>query len=97
MGSGRKNKSTEPLFTALDESSLLDVKSGAWTWPAVLISSLAFTLGHTSSNGWQLLPTACLFPVMGKKGGSSSCIVAHGTTNLVLAIFVFMTGQWGFW
>lgn len=94
----RKNKSTEPLLTALDESSLLDVKSRAWTWPAVLISSLAFTLGHTSSEwvaafAYSLL-ISCLWV---KRGDLLSCIVAHGTTNLVLAVFVFMTGQWGFW
>lgn len=94
----RKNKSPDPLLSALDESSLLDVKSGAWTWPAVLISSVAFTLGHTSSEWVAAFAYSLLISWLWvKRGDLLACIVAHGTTNLVLAIFVFMTGQWGFW
>ena len=94
----RRNKSPEPLLIALDESSLLDVKSGAWTWPAVFISSLAFTLGHTSSEWVAAFAYSLLISWLWvKRGDLLSCIVAHGTTNLILAIFVFMTGQWGFW
>ena len=94
----RKNKSRQPLLTALDESSLLDVKSGTWTWPAVLISSFAFTLGHTSPEWLAAFAYSLLISWLWvKRGDLLSCIVAHGTTNLVLALFVFSTGQWGFW
>lgn len=94
----RKNKSRAPLLKALDEYSLFDVKNGAWTWPAVLISSIAFTLGHTTSEWVAAFAYSLLISWLWvKRGDILSCIVAHGTTNLILAVFVFLTGQWGFW
>lgn len=94
----RKNKTAEPLLKTLDASSLLDVKNGEWTWPAVFISSLAFTLGHHSSEWVAAFAYSLLISWLWvKRGDLLACIVAHGTTNLVLAFFVFKTGQWGFW
>ena len=94
----RKNKTRDPLVAALDDSSIFDVKSGAWTWPAVLISSLAFTLGHTSPEWVAAFAYSLLISWLWvKRGDLLSCIVAHGTTNLILAVFVFITGQWWFW
>ncbi len=94
----REKKEDEPLLTALDQSSLFDVKNGAWTLPAIFISSIAFTLGHNTSEWVAAFAYSLLMSwlwVMRKD--LLSCIVAHGVTNLVLALFVFSTGSWGFW
>jgi len=94
----RKNRSRDPLLTALDDATIFDVKAGAWTWPAVIISSLVFTLGHTRPEWVAAFAYSLLISWLWiKRGDLLSCIVAHGTTNLILALFVFMTGQWGFW
>ncbi|MFO7885433.1 MAG: CPBP family glutamic-type intramembrane protease [Desulfobacteraceae bacterium] len=94
----RKNKEKDALLKALDEASVFDVKRGDWTWPAVLISSLAFTLGHTVVEWAAAFCYSLLISwVWVKRGDLLSCMVAHGTTNIVLALFVFMTGMWGFW
>jgi len=36
----------EPLHTTLDTRSVNDVAPGAWSWPVVVLSTLAFTSGH---------------------------------------------------
>lgn len=94
----RKRRVAAPLIEALDESTLFDVKNGDWTPYAVLISSIAFTLGHNpvewvAAFGYSLLMSWLWI----MRGDLISCIVAHATTNLVLAVFVFVTGKWGFW
>jgi membrane protease YdiL (CAAX protease family) len=94
----RKAGTPEPMQTTLDKSNLLSVKDGAWTWPAILISSMAFTLGHTSPEWAAAFAYSLLISWLWvKRGDLLSCIVAHGTTNIVLAVFVYGTGQWGFW
>ena len=42
----RKNKDEAPLQTALEERTVNDVLPGAWSWAAVIISTVAFTSGH---------------------------------------------------
>ena len=94
----RKARKSEPLLTALDEKSLFDVKNGEWTVSAVLISSVAFTLGHNPAEWVAAFSYSLLMSWLWiLRGDLLTCIVAHGTTNLVLAIFVFSTGLWGFW
>ncbi|MBF0468887.1 MAG: CPBP family intramembrane metalloprotease [Desulfamplus sp.] len=95
---GRKNKVAEPLMEALDRSSLFDVKNGEWTVAAILISSIAFTLGHNTVEWLAAFAYSLLISWLWiKRGDLLSCIVAHGTTNFALALFVFNTGSWGFW
>jgi len=95
---GRKRKVAEPLSEALDKSSIFDVKNGEWTVLAVLISSVAFTLGHNSVEWVAAFAYSLLISWLWiRRGDLLSCIVAHGTTNLTLALFVFNTGRWGFW
>lgn len=95
---GRRRKMAEPLLEALDKSSLFDVKNGDWTLPAILLSSLAFTLGHNPVEWVAAFAYSLLMSWLWiRRGDLLSCIVAHGTTNLALALFVFYTGKWGFW
>ena len=94
----RKNRSKDALTIAMDERSVNDVKPGAWSWAAVIISTLAFTAGHTmpewpASIAYGLL-TAGLYIL---RKDLLSCIVAHGVTNITLALYVFYTGKWYLW
>jgi hypothetical protein len=70
---------------------------GEWDWKALLIVSVAFAFVHgnwgLTAIVWALLVGLLL--VYTKSLGA--CIVAHGTTNLLLAICVLHTHDWSFW
>lgn len=94
----RKNKITNPLGHALDNSNIGDIRPGAWSGAAILISTLAFTIGHTAIEwpaaiAYGLL--ICLLWIIRKD--LISCITAHATTNLLLGLYVYQTSHWGFW
>jgi len=94
----RRADAPNPFETAFDRSCLNDLAPGAWSLWAVLISSVAFALGHRldewlAAFAYSLLMAA----VMIVRKDLLSCIVAHGTTNLVLAVYVKTTGQYGYW
>ena len=77
-----------PNFTA--------VRLGAFTWPSFLISAALFGTEH---NLWLAGITAGLLYnlLLYKTRSIWMCIIAHGITNLMLGIYVLMTGEWAFW
>jgi len=86
------------LDKMLDHDSVGDVAPGAWSIMAVAISTLAFTVGHTTPE-W---PAAIAYSLLMSflwiiRKDLLSCMVAHGVTNLTLALFVYYSGYWGFW
>jgi len=94
----RKSKARDAFGTALDERSVNDAQPGAWSWAAVVVSTIVFTLGHTTpewpaSIAYGLL-MAGLYIL---RKDLLSCIVAHGVTNIGLAIYVYQTGKWYLW
>ncbi len=94
----RKRKNTEPLLTALDEQSVNDITPGAWSWAAIIISSLVFASGHlmyewVAAIGYSFL----LSHLWILRKDLISCIVAHGTTNIMLGFYVFTSGNWQYW
>ncbi|TNJ38868.1 CPBP family intramembrane metalloprotease [Chlorobaculum thiosulfatiphilum] len=94
----RKSKATDALSIAMDRRSVNDVQPGAWSWAAIIVSTLVFTLGHTTpewpaSIAYGLL-MAGLYIL---RRDLLSCIVAHGVTNIALAIYVYQTGKWYLW
>ena len=87
-----------PLNETLDRNSINDVDPGAWSLAAIGVSTIAFTLGHLPVE-W---PAAVAYSILISflwiiRKDLLSCMVAHGTTNLGLAVYVYFTGQWGFW
>jgi membrane protease YdiL (CAAX protease family) len=94
----RKMNEEQPLQVALDERTINDVRPGDWTWPAVLISTLVFAAGHQAYEwpaavGYGLLMAGLLI----LRKDLLSCIVAHGTTNICLALYVVKTDSWYLW
>lgn len=95
---GKAHKEDEPLAIALDEKSVNDVQPGAWSWMAVIISTIAFASGHHMYE-W---PAAICFGLLMSvlwivRKDLISCIVAHGVANIVLAIYVLQTDSWYLW
>lgn len=94
----RKQGDSNALLTSLDDRSINDVAPGEWTWAAVLLSTIAFTAGHTLPE-WPAsiaygLGMAWLWI---RRKDLIACIVAHATTNIALAFYVYFTGHWHFW
>lgn len=95
---GKKQKEDEPLAIALDEKTVNDVKPGAWSWMAVIVSTAAFASGHHIYE-W---PAAICFGLLMSmlwifRKDLISCIVAHSVANIVLAIYVLQTDSWYLW
>lgn len=95
----RKNKTMmSALHETLDNHHINSVRPGAWNLMAIGISTIAFTAGHLPAEwlaaaAYNIL--MCLLWIMRKD--LLSCMVAHGTTNLILALYVYYTGHWGLW
>lgn len=94
----QNNKIASPLNEALDNNSINNVKPGAWSIMAIGISTLAFTAGHLPSEWPAAVAYSILISILWIiRKDLLSCMIAHGTTNLTLALYVYFTGQWGFW
>ena len=94
----RREGAKDALLAALDGRSLLDVEAGAWSPWAATISTAAFTLGHDFVE-WPACVAYGLLMIWlwAVRRDLLSCIVAHGVTNVALAVFVGVTGRWQFW
>jgi CAAX prenyl protease-like protein len=68
----------------------------AWTWPALLLSSLAFGALHAH---WVIgtLAGLALAMVLLRRGRLSDAIVAHALTNAGIAVAVLGFGRWDLW
>jgi uncharacterized protein len=94
----RRAGSSDPLAEALHRRSPLEVAPGAWTPAAVLISSVAFAAGHLPGEWPAALAYGLLMAALWIfRGDLLSCVVAHGTTNVTLALWIRSTGLWGLW
>lgn len=94
----RKKQVEDPLHRALDEHSVNTVAPGAWSWAAVLISTLAFTSGHATPEWPAAVAYGLLMALLWvKRKDLLACIVAHAVTNIALAWFVYATGSWQYW
>ena len=66
------------------------------TWIAIVASSLAFGLLHERWLAGTL--AGMLYAHAAIRGGQlSSAVVSHATTNLLITVYVGVTGQWDQW
>lgn len=94
----RKKSMNEPLQATLDEKSVNDVEPGAWSWAALVFSTIAFTSGHHLQEWLAALAFSSLMSLLWIiRKDLISCIVAHSITNISLAFYVFTTGKWNLW
>lgn len=97
-GEQRKKDKGKAFDRALNDQSINNFKPGAWSTSALLVSTIAFTLGHQI----QEWPAAFLYGILMvflwiTRKDLISCIVAHGTTNFALGLYVYFTNQWELW
>jgi hypothetical protein len=94
----RKKTINNYLLKVLDESNISAVRPGAWSVPAVVISSIVFAAGHTIPEWPAALAYGLLISILWiVRKDLFSCIIAHATTNLALALYVYFTGHWELW
>lgn len=95
----RKNTQiSSPLGQMLDHDTIADVPPGAWSVMAIVISTLAFAAGHLPSEWPAAVAYSVLISILWiMRKDLLSCMVAHGITNLALGIYVYFSGNWGFW
>jgi len=94
----KKNQTDSPLNEILDHNSVNDIKPGAWSVAAIGISTIAFTAGHMPVEWLAAVAYSILISILWIiRKDLLSCIIAHGTTNFTLGLYVYFTGQWGLW
>lgn len=84
------------LLRRLISADFSAVSYRRWSWPAVLISSLAFALVHQA---WiAAFFAGCLYAyAQYRRGLLSDAILAHAVTNALIAVQVLLGGQWSLW
>jgi CAAX prenyl protease-like protein len=70
---------------------------GRLTWPALLVSSIAF--GALHGNRWIAGTVAGLLYAfaVARRGKLGDAVIAHATTNAMLAAYVLVYNQWQLW
>jgi exosortase E/protease (VPEID-CTERM system) len=69
---------------------------GAFSWPSFLISSALFGLLHDRWLAGTL--TGMLFGLaLYRRGKLADAVLAHATTNALIAAWVLMSGDWSLW
>lgn len=94
----RREGAPQPLSVALDRRSVHDIRPGAWTGLAVVLSAGAFALGHSPVHWAAAFAYGLLMAGLWiLRRDLVAPIVAHAVTNLVLYVYVFYSGSWGLW
>jgi CAAX prenyl protease-like protein len=85
------------LIRRLISSNFDSIAPGAFMWLPALISSVAFGLMHgdrwIAGTAAGLLYAAALL----WRGRIGDAVLAHATTNALLAAWVLFGGHWQFW
>ncbi len=98
MARKRKEKEHDPFVVVMEKESVYDVPPGAWTFAAVIISTVAFTMGHNPSEWLACIAFSLIMVFLWVvRKDLLSCIVAHAVTNITLAFYIKSTGKWGLW
>jgi hypothetical protein len=94
----RRAGSKDPIGDALHDHSVHELAPGAWTPAAVAVSTLAFAAGHAPGEWPAAIAYGLLMAALWiARKDLLSCVVAHGVTNLTLALWVRQTGNWTLW
>jgi len=73
------------------------IKIGTWAWAPFLGVTVGFSLVH--GNWWltSIVWALMIGVLLVKTRSLGACIIAHATTNLLLAAYVVDSHQWFFW
>jgi CAAX prenyl protease-like protein len=66
-------------------------------WPALVLTSLLFGLSHGAMWPEGMLAGLVYGGLAIRTGRLGECVLAHATTNALLAALVLIAGQWQYW
>lgn len=84
------------LIRYIDKPDFLSVQVGRFSLSAFVISTVLFGLEHNMIAA-GIMAGAAYNLLLYRSRSVTQCIVAHATTNLLLGVYVIMTGSWNFW
>jgi hypothetical protein len=74
------------------------VPFGTFSWLSFGVVTVAFGLSHSTADWPAAFLTGALYNFIAYRTKSlTSCVLAHGLTNLALGLWIMATRQWGFW
>lgn len=86
------------LLRYLIDEKFNNVVFGKFSWLSFSGVTVAFTLVHSPADWPAAIITGMLYNGVAYWTKSlSTCVVAHGVTNLLLGFWIMQTKQWGFW
>lgn len=84
------------LLRRVQSAEWRELPPGRMTWISLLVSSILFGLMHSSWLAGTLAGLAYAFAVY-RRGKLMDAVLAHATTNALLAGYVLATGAWALW
>jgi exosortase E/protease (VPEID-CTERM system) len=84
------------LLRRLQSADWSELPPGQFSWMSLLFSSILFGLMHGSWFAGILAGLAYAFAVY-RRGKLTDAVLAHATTNALLAVYVLATGAWALW
>lgn len=84
------------LLRRIQSADWSELPMGKWTWPSLLVSSLAFGVLHGSWLAGSLAGLVYAFAVI-RRRRLLDAVLAHATTNALLAVYVLSKGAWAMW
>lgn len=94
----RRKGSPSAFDDTLHDASIDEVGTVTWNTPAILISTIVFSLGHQVAEWPAAFAYGLLMAfLLVLRKDLLSCVVAHGITNLCLGVFVVQSGNWQYW
>ncbi len=84
------------LLRRLQSADWRDLPPGRFTWLSLLISSILFGLLHGAWLAGTMAGLVYAFAVQ-RRGYLLDAVLAHATTNALLACYVLATGAWAMW
>ena len=95
---GTQWQQSKSFDDALEKQSVHDLEPGRMALYGVALSTIVFTAGHAMIEWPAAVAYGLLMCALVRwRRDMLSVIVAHGVTNLGLALFVRSTGAWGYW
>ncbi len=86
------------LLRFLIDENFEQVPFGKFSWFSFVVVSLLFCFSHSRPDWPAAILTGVIYNFVAYRTRSlTSCVLAHGLTNLLLGIWVMKTGQWGLW
>src|SRR5262245_9528564 len=79
------------------DSDIESVPVGAFSWPSFVISSALFGAFHGALWPQGVIAGMAFASALYRRRAVGDAVVAHATTNALIALYVFATGRWSAW